>query len=152
MTTAVRRFALLTLLGLLMPLLAPAQSENIETVEGARGQKMTLTARPHSLAEGLSARAMGVVTAMDSTRWALSLIGAAPDAEVSIRYGGETLPVKSVNPPADGGAGPVTVYVSQQTFLTMAETGSVTLTIGDVTTSLPEQLRREMQQIFERVS
>jgi hypothetical protein len=57
-----------------------------------------------------------------------------------------------VNPPADGGVGPVRVYVSQQTFLTMAETGGVTLTVGDVTAPLPEQLRREMRQIFERVS
>jgi hypothetical protein len=152
MMTPVRRFVLISLLGLGVPLLAQGQSENIKTVEGARGQKMTLTAQPHSLAEGLSVRAVGVETTMDSTRWALSLIGAAPDADVSIGYGGETLPVESVNPPADGGVGPVRVYISQQAFLTMAETGGVTLTIGDVTASLPEQLRREMRQIFERVS
>lgn len=150
--TLVRRFVLISLFGLLVPLLAQGQSENIETVEGARGERMTLTAQPRSLAEGLSARAMGVETTMDSTRWALTLIGAAPDADISIRYGGETLPVKSVDPPADGGVGPVTVYVSQQTFLTMAETGGITLTVDDVSASLPEQLRREMRQIFERVS
>ena len=152
MTTLLRRFALLSLLGLAVPLLAQAQSENIETVEGAQGQRMTLTAQPHSLAEGLSVRAMGIETTMDSTRWAFSLIGASHDADVSIQYGGETLPVESVNPPSDGGVGPVRVYVSQRTFLTMAETGGVTLTVGDVTAPLPEQLRREMRQIFERVS
>ena len=152
MMTVARRSLLLGLLGLHLPGLALAQQENIETVEGPRGERMTLTAQPHSLAEGLSVRAMGIETTMDSTRWALSLIGAAHDAEVSLSYGDQSLPVEQVRPPEDGGVGPVKVYVSRETFRTMAETSSVTLTVGDVTATLPEQLRREMQRIIERVS
>lgn len=124
------------------------QSENVTTVEGPQGEKMTVTAQPHSVAEGLSVRAMGI-EAPDTTRWALSLIGAPPEADISLTYGDESLPVERISRPEDG-IGPTEVYVTQETFLTMAETGTVTLTVGDVTTSLPEQLRKEMQEIFER--
>jgi hypothetical protein len=152
MLSLARRILLLSALALLVPVLARGQVENIQTVEGPRGEQMTLTAQPHSLADGLSARAIGIETLMDSTRWALSLIGAEPGEEVSIHYGNESLPVRDVRPPEDGGVGPIKVYVSQETFLTMAETGGVRLRVGGVTATLPEQMRREMQIIFERVS
>jgi len=112
---------------------------------------MTVTAQPHSVADGLSVRAMGIETTMDSTRWALSLIGADPEADISLSYGGESLSIEEISRPEDG-VGPTEVYVTQETFLTMAEMGAVTLTVGGTTRSLPEQLRREMQEIFERVS
>jgi len=152
MISHVRRALLLSILGVLVPALAQGQAENIQTVEGPRGEQMTVTAQPHGLADGLSVRAMGIETTMDSTRWALSLIGAEPGEAVSIRYGDESLTVEAVRPPADGGPGPIKVYVSQETFLTIAETGGVRLTAGGVTATLPEQLRREMRIIFERVS
>jgi len=152
MFSLVRRVFLLGVLGLLVPILAQGQAENIQTVEGPRGEQMTLTAQPHSLADGLSVRAMGIETTMDSTRWALSLIGAEPGEEVTIHYGDESLPVRKVQPPQDGGPGPIRVYISQETFLTMAETGGLRLRVGGVTAPLPEQMRREMQIIFERVS
>jgi hypothetical protein len=141
---------LLAVLGLLVTVPVQAQSGNITTVEGARGEKMTITAQPHSVAEGLSVRAMGIA-APDTTRWALSLIGADPEADISLSYGGESLPIENVSRPEDG-VGPTEVYVSQETFLTMAETGTVTLTVGGTTRSLPEQLRREMKKIFEQVT
>jgi hypothetical protein len=43
------------------------------------------------------------------------------------------------------------VFVSKETFLTMAETAAVRLRVGDVTTGLPPDLRREMEEVFERV-
>lgn len=121
---------------------------NVDTVEGPRGDETTLTAQPHEVADGLSVRAMGIATS-DTTRWALSLIGAAPDDEIALRYGTESLPLLSVQRPDDG-VGPTRVYVSQQVFLTMAETSPVTLRVGSTSAVLPEQLRREMAHIFER--
>lgn len=121
---------------------------NVDTVEGPRGDETTLTAQPHEVADGLSVRAMGIA-ASDTTRWALSLIGAAPDDEIALRYGTESLPLLSVQRPDDG-VGPTRVYVSQQVFLTMAETSPVTLRVGSTSAVLPEQLRREMAHIFER--
>ncbi len=138
----------LVLLGLLAAVPVQAQSGNVTTVEGAQGEKMTVTAQPHSVAEGLSVRAMGI-QAPDTTRWALSLIGADPEADISLSYGGESLPIESVSRPEDG-VGPTEVFVTQETFLTMAETGTVTLTVGGTARSLPEQLRREMKEIFEQ--
>lgn len=129
---------------------ALAQWSNIETVEGAYGQQITLTKQPHNVGDGLSARALGVA-ATDTTRWALSLIGASPEDTIAVTYGGETLAVLDVQHPEDN-VGPTKVYVSAETFLTMAETEAVTLRVGDVTTSLPAQLRREMEEIFRRVS
>jgi len=152
MISRIRRAILFSILGLFVPVLALAQAENIQTVEGPRGEQMTVTAQPHGLADGLSVRAMGIETTMDSTRWALSLIGAEPGETVSIRYGEESLPVEDVRPPADGGPGPIKVFVSQETFLTIVETGGVRLTVGDVTATVPEQLRREMRIIFKRVT
>jgi len=121
---------------------------NVDTVEGPRGDETTLTAQPHSVADGLSVRAMGIA-APDTTRWALSLIGAAPDDEIALRYGTESLPLLSVQRPDDG-VGPTRVYVSQQAFLTMAEASTVTLRVGARSASLPASLRREMKAIFER--
>jgi hypothetical protein len=128
---------------------AAAQWENIETVEGAYGKKITLTKTPHRLAEGLSARAMGIA-APDTTQWSLSLIGAAPEDSISLAYDGDALPVLQVQRPDDG-VGPTEVFVSKETFLTMAETAAVRLRVGDVTTGLPPDLRREMEEVFERV-
>jgi len=129
---------------------AEAQWENIGTVEGPYGQKITLTKSPHSVAEGLSARVMGVVDS-DTTRWALSLIGAAPEDTIALVYENESLPIKSIQRPSDG-IGPTKVFVSQETFLTMAETSTVRLRVGDQTAPLPAQLRREMTQIRKRVN
>lgn len=129
---------------------AVAQWENLETVEGPYGEETTLTKTPHSLADGLSARALGIASS-DTTRWAISLIGAAPDDEISLTHGGEALSILAVNRPTEG-VGPTKVFVSQETFLTMAESAAVTLRVGDRTLSLPAQLRREMKKIFGKVS
>jgi uncharacterized phage protein gp47/JayE len=127
-----------------------AQATNVKTVEGAQGKKTTLTAQPHRMAEGLSARAMGVVDP-DTTRWALSLIGVGPDESIALTYGDESLPVYDVQRPDDG-VGPTTVFVSPRAFRLMAETGTVRITVGAVTTSLPQKLRREMRIILRRVT
>ena len=125
-----------------------AQMSNVDTVEGPRGDETTLTAQPHEVADGVSVRALGI-TAPDTTRWALSLIGADPDDEIALQYADESLPLLSVHRPDDG-IGPTRVYVSQQAFLTMAETSPVTLQVGSTSAVLPDLLRREMTTIFER--
>lgn len=135
------------LLSLLVAMPVQAQSDNIETVEGPSGEKITLTAEPHSVADGLSVRARRVVES-DTTRWALSLIGASPEEEISLRAGNESRPIERVRRPDDG-IGPTDVFVSQETFLTLAETDTATLQIGNVTASLPAALRQEMTQIAE---
>jgi hypothetical protein len=128
-----------------------AQSQNVTTVEGADGERMTLTAQPHRVADGLSARAMGIEAEDTTTRWVISLIGAAPEDSISLTYGDQSLRILEVNRPDDG-VGPTKVYVTQEAFLTMAETETVTLTVGDVSGALPEQLRREMRFIFNEVT
>jgi hypothetical protein len=127
-----------------------AQMGNVDTVEGPRGEETTLTAQPYEVADGLSVRAMGIA-APDTTRWALSLIGAAPDDEIVLQYADESLPLLSVQRPDDG-VGPTRVYVSQQAFLTMAENSPVILQVGSTSAVLPEPLRREMTAIFERTA
>jgi hypothetical protein len=91
------------------------------------------------------------IAAPDTTRWALSLIGAAPDDEIVLQYADESLPLLSVQRPDDG-VGPTRVYVSQQAFLTMAENSPVILQVGSTSAVLPEPLRREMTAIFERTA
>lgn len=127
-----------------------AQWENIDTVEGPYGEEMTLTEQPFRLAEGLSVRAVALAST-DTTRWALSFIGMSPDDSISLDYGGDQLPVLQIHRPDDG-VGPTKVFVSEETFLTMAETEAVTLQIGGVSAALPDQLRREMEEIFRRLS
>lgn len=148
------RWCIVLLIGSLFALsaLTPAygQSGNVTTVEGPQGEQMTVTAEPHQVADRLSIRALGI-SDPDTTRWALSIIGASLDDEISLSYGDETLPITRIERPDDG-VGPTRVFVSQESFLTMAGTDSVTLTVGPVTTSLPDQLRSEMKKIFERSS
>jgi hypothetical protein len=144
-----RHLLFVGLFGLLAPS-ALAQSGNVKTVEGPRGERMTLTAQPHQVAEGLSVRAMGI-DGPNGTRWALSLIGAAPDDSIALQYGDQLLSVERVSRPDDG-IGPTKVYVRREDFLTMAETSTVTLIVGDVSAALPEALRREMRRIIEEVT
>lgn len=141
---------LLGTVGLLAAAPTYGQSSNVKTVEGPRGEKMSVTAQPHQVADGLSVRAMGIADP-DTTRWALSLIGSSPEDDIGIRYGDEVLPILSVDRPEDG-VGPTKVFISQESFLTIANSSSVTLIVGDETTSLPEQLRIEMQKIFDRTT
>lgn len=147
------RLSLLLLIGLLLCATpAVAQSENIRTVEGPNnGETTTLTARPHLLADGLSARALGI-SAPDSTRWALRLIGASETDQIRLLRADETLPILHIDRPADDEIGPTSVYIGQETFLLMAETATVTLQVGDTRASLPDDLRAEMQRIFEKVT
>jgi len=131
---------------------AAAQYENIDTVEGPGvGESTTLTVTPHELMEGLSVRALGIAGS-DTTRWALRFIGLEEDPAIHITYGGDSLRVLSIEQPGPDEVGPTTVYVDRDAFLTMAELGTVTLTVGNRRTSLPEALRQEMRKIFERVT
>jgi len=129
-----------------------AQTENVRTVAGpGPGEETTLTATPHRLDNGLSARALGVA-GEDTTRWALRLLGADADAPIHITVGEDTIRVADVEGPGEGNVGPTTVFVERDGFLRMAELGNVNLTVGEITTSLPDALRKEMKTIFERVS
>lgn len=141
------RVLLVGLLSLFIAIAGRAQSNNIETVEGPRGEQITLTAEPHSIADGLSVRAMRLIES-DTTQWALSLIGAPPEDDISLTAGDESIPIERVRRPDDG-IGPTDVFVSQETFLTLAETETAALQVGEVTASLPAALRREMTQIIE---
>lgn len=131
---------------------AVGQNANLETVEGpGAGERTTLTPTPYSLADGLSVRVLGV-SGRDTTRWGFRLIGAERDDDIRLRYGGEELPIVRIDRPAEGEIGPTTVYVGREAFLTMAETETVTLQVGDTRTSLPDDLRRQMRRIFEVVT
>ncbi len=150
------RLALLALPGLLWLLFgvlpAVAQSGNVTTVEGpGSGETTTLTAEPHVLADRLSARAFGI-SAPDTTRWGLRLIGADDQSPIQLLQDGDSLPILEVQRPADDEVGPTSVYFGQETFLLMAETSTVTLRVGDTRATPPEALRREMRQIFETVT
>ena len=146
-----RHILLVGVVGLFCAAPVMAQMENVETVDGSGDRTLTLTAEPHRLADMLSVRAMGITGPATQTRWALSFIGAAPEDSISIQYGDKSLAIERINRPEDG-IGPTRVYVSEEAFLTMAETSEVTLTVGDVSTALPEQMRREMQFIFKELS
>jgi hypothetical protein len=131
--------------------LASAQSSNIETVEGSRpGEKMTLTITPHVLNDDVSARAVGV-DSPSGTRWALTLIGISRADSIRLTLGDDTLPVEDISRPAEDEVGPTRVYLSQKTFLTVAERDGVRLHVGDTALPLPAQMREEMQQIFDDV-
>ena len=80
-----------------------------------------------------------------------TLIGISPADSIELILEEETLPIKDISRPEEGEVGPTRVYLSQQTFLTVADRGDVRLRIGDATTQLPDQMRTEMQQIFEEV-
>lgn len=134
------------------PVPAAAQVPNIDTVEGpSSGEKTTLMQAPRSVAEGLSVRAWGV-RSPDSTRWALTLIGASPDDSVALTFNGDQLPVLKVSGPEDGEVGPVQVYISQEAFLTIANNSGVRLRVGDTTATFPPVMRKEMQMIFDQVT
>ena len=128
-----------------------AQSSNIETVEGpGQGERSTLTITPHVLTDDVSARAVAVKRP-NSTRWALTLIGIARTDSLGLTLGNESLPIEDISRPDEGEVGPTRAYLSQETFLTIADAPEVRLHIGEATTTFPEQMRTEMQQIFDDV-
>lgn len=130
---------------------ASAQSSNVETVAGPNmGEETTLTISPHALTDEVSARALGVSGPNDS-RWALTLIGVTSADSLGLRLSGQSLPIEEVTRPDEGEIGPTRLYISQETFLTIAETEGVELLIGDTWTRFPDQMRTEMQLIYKEV-
>jgi hypothetical protein len=148
------RLLFLLLLGCCAALFTPtaaAQYSNLDTVEGlSAGEQTTLMISPHSLTEDVSARALGV-KAPNATRFALTLIGITPADSIGLTLGGEPLPIEEISRPAEGEVGPTRIYLSQQTFLTLADRSGARLHVGDTSTRLPDQMRKEMQKIFETV-
>ncbi len=149
-----RRLLPFLLVGCCAVLLAPAaaaQYSNLDTVEGpSAGEETTLTISPHSLTEDVSARAIGVKSPND-TRFALTLIGVTPKDSIGLTLDGETLPIEEISRPAEDEIGPTRVYLSQKTFLMLADRTGVRLHIGGKTTQIPDQMRKEMQKIFETI-
>jgi hypothetical protein len=66
--------------------------------------------------------------------------------------GDDTLPIQEISRPGEDEVGPTRVYVSQSTFLTVAEQQGARLHVGDASLSIPAQMRKEMQEIFETVT
>ncbi|MFB6230305.1 MAG: hypothetical protein ABEL04_04040 [Salinibacter sp.] len=146
-----RRLLLVLLALLLVSPPAAAQEANVKTIEGpGASEKTTLMASPRPLTEEISARAVGV-KAPNGTRWALTLIGIGSADSLKLTMGDQTLPIEDIRRPDKGEVGPTRLYVSQKTFLTIAETSTVQLRVDSVKTGFPEQMRKEMQLIFERV-
>ena len=129
-----------------------AQYQNIDAVGGPGvGEQTILTISPHRLNADLSARALGIKSPRRASQWALTLIGADPDAEIGLRLGKDTLSVDRISRPEDG-PGPVQVYMTEQTFLTLADSPMARLVVDGTRVSLPKVLRQEMQVIFDRVT
>lgn len=147
-----RCYSLFVILGVALFLSAPAAAQsNLDTVKGPNaGEETTLTLTPHELAENLSVRAMGI-EGPNYSRWALTVIGAAPDDSIALSMGNETLPIEDIDRPDEGETGPVTFYVSEETFLTIADTEGARLHVGDASMSFPDALRRDMKLIYEQV-
>jgi hypothetical protein len=128
-----------------------AQSSNIETIEGpGSGESTTLTLTPRVLTDDVSARAIAVESP-NGRRWALTLIGTSSADSIGLTLGNEPLPIEDVSRPDEGEVGPTRVYLSQETFLTIADTPGVRLHIGDAKTPIPDQMRTEMRKIFDTV-
>lgn len=135
-----------------LPPSASGQASNLDTVEGpAEGERTTLTMTPHVLADGLSARAVGV-RSPNNNRWALTLIGASRADSIRLTMGSESLPIDDITRPEEGEVGPTRLYVSGETFLTVADTPEVRLHVGDKSIAIPEQMRLEMRKIFGKVN
>lgn len=131
---------------------AAAQASNLDTVEGPNpGEETTLMITPYALTEEISARALGV-SSSNGTRWAVTLIGVTSADSIGLSLGGDSLPIEEISRPDEDEIGPTRLYLSQETFLTIAQTPGVQLRVGDVTTPFPEQMRQQMQKIFERVT
>jgi len=130
---------------------ATAQYPNLDTIEGpSAGEETTLMVSPHSLTEDVSARALGVKSP-NGTRFVLTLIGVTRTDSIRLTLRGEALPVEEISRPAEDEVGPTQVYLSQQTFLTLADRSGARLHIGDAKTRLSDQMRKEMRKIFETV-
>lgn len=128
-----------------------AQSPNLDTVEGpSTGEKTTLTITPHSLTDDVSARALGV-KGPNGNRFAITLIGITRTDSVGLTLGDKPLPIEDISRPDEDEVGPTRVYLSQETFLTIADTPEVRLHIGDATAKIPDQMRKEMRTIFDTV-
>ena len=150
-----RRASFLLIAGCCAALLAPtavAQYSNLDTVEGpSAGEETTLMISPYSVTEDVSARALGVKSP-GSNRFAITLIGVTRTDSIGLTLDGEALPIEEITRPAEDEVGPTRIYLSQKTFLTLAERRGARLHIGETKARLPDQMRKEMMKIFETVA
>lgn len=145
----IERTTALLLVTLVLSGIGVAQAQTIVEVDGPeRGETTYMTRSPMKMDGGdVLVRPVGV-SGPEGSEWALMLIGT--DAEtVSFMANGTPVQVESVE--ASAGSGPLSVYVSKQAFLTLAEAGTTRLTISGTTHRLPEKVQAAMKEIYERV-
>lgn len=139
---------LTALVALGFPTPAAAQS-NVETVAGpGPAEESTLSRIPRALTDEVSGRAVGV-EGPDSTRWAVSLIGADDVESVAFRAAGQTFEPVSIQRPE--GIGPVSVYLTKEAFLTLSRTKGAAIVLDGTATELPETFREDMKAVYETV-
>jgi len=148
------RLIVVLAVGVLTALSGPpvaAQDSNIDTIEGpGSGERTTLTVTPHMLTDDVSGRAVAIERP-GGLRWALTLIGTTAADSIGLTLGDEPLPIQDISRPDEDEVGPTRVYLSQEAFLTIADSPSVRLHVGNATAALPDQMRTEMRAIFDKV-
>jgi hypothetical protein len=131
----------------LAPAASPAQ---VVQVDGPNPGERTVMSEVPRAADGVVVRALGIA-GPDTTRWALTLIGADAVERVRIVAAGEEVPVLDITMPTEAGE-KATVFVPQQGFFALTQTSETQVTInGEQSFALPEPLQQDMEEIYERV-
>lgn len=125
-----------------------AEAQTIVEVDGPdRGETTYMTRSSLQMNGGdVLVRPIGV-SGPEGSEWALMLIGT--DAE-TVTFMANGTPVQVKNVEVSDGSGPLSVHVSKQAFLMLAEAGTTRLTISGTTHQLPEDVQAAMKKIYER--
>lgn len=133
----------------------PVRAQIIETDGPGPSQKTYMSQIPRAMSDTAfvptSVRAIGIGGA-DTTQWGFMFIGLEdpPGAEaIQFTAGSQTYRALSVDQP--DGRGPVTVFISKQTFFTLSESSNPTVQVGDQRLTLPQDVLQDMKAIRSRV-
>lgn len=145
------RYALLLFVGLLF--LAPVRSASaqiIVTKNSSTGEQILMSETLRRAEHKIMIRAIGRVG--DTRReWALTFRSTDASDAVEITVEGEAVEPQRVSTDDEVPGGMTTLFFSGETFYNIAHAaGDVTLTIGDKTLTLPNQIKDDMQRILNQ--
>lgn len=146
------RFLSLLLTGLLgLAMLRPAAAQIIETENPATGERIYMSETLRRAEHKIMVRAIGRVG--DTRRqWALTFRSTDASDDVQLMAEDEPLTPERISTDAETPGGMTTLFLSGETFYTVAHAETVTLTIGDKTLTLPAQIQDDMQRILNRAA
>lgn len=118
--------------------------------ETRTGERTAMSESPHRVAEDMMVRAVAMSDEQGLT-WALIFYGTDGAGQVHITANKETVEPTQVTTDPEAPGGRTRVFFTESTFYQIGHATTVQIKIGDTTFNLPDEARKDIQLVHEKV-